>query len=55
MFSKFQEDGDDGFQRLLALTLGREVERRIATLRERTTRAKAQRVAQILLRAVDTG
>src|SRR5215813_12343979 len=34
MFSKFQEDGDDGFERLLTLTLWREVERRIAMFRD---------------------
>ena len=35
MFGKFQEDRDDGFERLLALTLWRQIERRIAVFRQR--------------------
>ena len=35
MFGKFQEDCDNSFQGLLALTLWREVERRIVILRHR--------------------
>jgi len=34
MFSKFQEDGDDGFERLLPLTLRGQIEHRIAVFRE---------------------
>src|SRR4029434_1774830 len=34
MFGKFEEDGEDGFQGLVALTLRREVEWRIAVFRE---------------------
>jgi hypothetical protein len=33
-FSKFQEEGDDGFQGLLPLTLWGEVERRIVMFRQ---------------------
>ena len=32
MFGKFEEDGDDGFEGLLALPLGGERQRRIALL-----------------------
>ena len=54
MFSKFQEDGDDSFQGFLALPLGRDVERAYRDS-VATTRAGEQRVAQILLSALDTG
>ena len=35
LFGKFQENGNDGFKRFLALTLWGEVERRIMTFRQR--------------------
>jgi hypothetical protein len=42
MFGKFEEDCDDGFQRLLALTLGRQIEQRIAVFRQGERKERRQ-------------